>query len=78
MPGPGLAGVIALVVAIGVIAVVLVIWARRTPAPSRRLHSMGREDSVSYFRDFSGKESAPGVREEDEKGRWGEGEAGPR
>ena len=42
------------------------------------IHGMGRDDTVSYFRDFSGNAKAPGVREEDRTARWGEGDGGPR
>ncbi len=38
---------------------------------------MAREESLSYFRDYSEDAKAPGVREEDRTKPWGEGESKP-
>lgn len=41
------------------------------------LHGMGKEESLSYFRDYGAGSRAPGVREEDRAERWGEGDGSP-
>jgi hypothetical protein len=58
-------GLGALVLGVGL----LVAYHNMTPATRRSGTEMGREDSISYFRDFG--QAAPGVREEDSVGRWG-------
>jgi hypothetical protein len=73
VPDPGLLGALFVIGAFAS-AVVLLIWRERSGGRRRGsgTHAMERDDSVSYFRDFSSSASAPGVREEDRAGRWGE------
>jgi hypothetical protein len=59
-------GIGALIVGIG-----LLVAGENKRGSRRPGHELGREDSISYFRDFGA--SAPGVREEDDVGRWGRG-----
>jgi hypothetical protein len=55
---------------IAVITLVALAWYRSRRRGGRgRTHQMGREQSISYFRDYGG--SASGVQEEDSVGRWG-------
>ena len=62
--------VVGLAVIVGLVA-----WRLRprrgAPGGRARLHSMERDDSIGYFRDFG--RGGPGVREEDRTGRWGAG-----
>lgn len=62
--------VLIVLLALAVAAVVALSWlvARRRGARGRG-QSMGREESISYFRDLGGR--APGVHEEENVGRWG-------
>jgi FtsZ-interacting cell division protein ZipA len=61
---------IILLTAIAVVVLVVVGWAMgRRRGGGQGTHQMGREDSISYFRDHSGP--ASGVQEEDSVGRWG-------
>ena len=60
--------------AIAVVLVVVGAWllGRRRGRGSGR-PSFGREESISYFRDLSGR-GGPSVRDEEEVGRWGQSE----
>jgi hypothetical protein len=78
---PGLPGALILILAV-VVAVAIVWLLDRRRRDGRRttggaLHGMAREESLSYFRDYSGDAKAPGVREEDRAEPWGEGESEP-
>jgi hypothetical protein len=59
-----LIGIGALTIGIG-----LLVAYENTRGPRRAGHELGREESISYFRDFDSK--GPGVQEEDNVGRWG-------
>ena len=72
----GLILIVALMVAVA--AVMLIARSRHRQPNARPLHTMSKDDSVSYFRDFTSKDSAPGVQEEDTAERWGEGLPPPR
>ena len=54
-----------------VAAAVAVSWLATRRRGKRPTHPMGREDSISYYRDLGGRDRAQGVHEEDEVGRWG-------
>ena len=75
LPDPGLPGAIILIAAVVVAG--MAVWAvdrrRRRGRAASKLHSMARDDSISYFRDLSANSSNPGIREEDRQGPWGEG-----
>jgi hypothetical protein len=73
----------ALILIVAVVVAVAIVWfvdRRRRGghrAGSGAVHGMAREESLSYFRDYSGDAKAPGVREEDRAEPWGEGESKP-
>ena len=72
MPDPGPVGALIVIAAFVAALAILLIRDRRGRRKSGAMHDMGRDDSISYFRDFSSNTSAPGVQEEDRTGRWGE------
>ena len=59
---------------VAALVVLLLIDRRRGRRRGSRTHAMGRDDTVSYFRDFGDPSGAPGVREEDRTERWGKGD----
>jgi hypothetical protein len=78
---PGLPGALILILAVVVaVAIVWLLYRRRGGghrAGGGAVHGMAREETLSYFRDYSGDAKAPGVREEDRAEPWGEGESKP-
>ena len=62
--------VVVVILALAAAGLVALGWAiSRRRGGRGRTHQLGREDSISYFRDFGS--SASGVREEEGVGRWG-------
>jgi hypothetical protein len=59
------------VVLFTVVLVALATLLARRGRPSGRGPQMGRDDTIGYFRDLSGRQPGPGVQEEDEPRRWG-------
>lgn len=75
---PALPGALILIVAVVIAAVaVWLIDRRRGGKRGGALHGMGRDESLSYFRDYGDSASASGVREEDRAERWGEDDRSP-
>jgi hypothetical protein len=65
------AGLIILAVGLGLAVLLANGFGGSATARRSRRPELGRDDSTNYFRDLSGRASAPGVREEEEVGRWG-------
>jgi hypothetical protein len=63
-------GLGALALGIGLLVVVENLPAAKA-GRRRATPGMGRDHTVAYFRDLGGRESGPGVHEEDDIGRWG-------
>jgi high-affinity Fe2+/Pb2+ permease len=61
--------VLIVAIAVGVLCIVAISWLVSRRRRRTGTHSIGREESISYFRDFDSK--GPGVQEEDNVGRWG-------
>lgn len=77
MPDPWIVGALILIAAILVVNAAFRFLGLRGRVRRWRggaTHSMGRDETVSYFRDFGDSSGAPGVREEDRAERWGKGD----